>query len=484
MRSLHWYTIKICCTALACYCLLELPSLLASVENSQLYATYVDKELRLPKDSYFEKGYTALHHLINSFSAFDKEININLSTEEENPLKVEAREEAPAALATEKQDVKSSADALPLENTLPSENANSIKDADAAQDAPHESETKEGPEDAQHTDSERTESLEHTDLPAHALQGAETTETPSEPNEEVDATAKTEAPSEINDAGNDAPKTEEPSEPNTDLSAPALQEAETTEAPSEPNEGGNVAPKTETPSEPSEGENVAPKEDSYNQDFVPSKKYNILLVGDSLMEEAALAVQRNSAYRKKYMKFLSLAKHSTGLTNGKYFNWPENLALQMKKLQPDFCLIFVGANDVQGIVYPGRRISFNTDEWKAAYTEICENMIDIIQENNAFPIWIGLPPMGSKKLSAYTPTIAKLQRQACENKKIPYLDSTPILGDESGLFTRYKKVGDKNIRIRKKDNCHITYEGTVMILDQVLPLMKHVMWNKEHEEQK
>lgn len=227
--------------------------------------------------------------------------------------------------------------------------------------------------------------------------------------------------------------------------------------------------------------NILLKERYCSEDFIPLKEYKILLAGDSFMEEVVLAIHRNSKYRKKYMNFISVAKHSTGLANGNYFNWPKKLAEQMNIYKPDFVLFFIGANDIQGITYPNKRIPFYTEEWKKMYLKICEHVIDIIQNNGAFPIWIGLPPMGNKKTNIYTQAIAKMQQQACINKNIDYIDSSPILSDEYGNFVRYKKIGNKSIRIRKKDDCHITYEGTVMILDQVLPIMKKVMWDKEHK---
>ena len=121
-----------------------------------------------------------------------------------------------------------------------------------------------------------------------------------------------------------------------------------------------------------------------------SRKYTVLLVGDSFMEEATLVVARNSYYKKSGLKFQSMARFATGLTSKKDWDWQKKLAEGIDKYHPDIALILLGANDLTSIVEGKKLYAYKTKAWLQKYRERAEALIDTALQKNVMPIWIGL----------------------------------------------------------------------------------------------
>ena len=210
-----------------------------------------------------------------------------------------------------------------------------------------------------------------------------------------------------------------------------------------------------------------------------SRRYKVLLVGDSFMEDITLAIMRNYYNNDPNVQFVSVARHSTGLCVSTNWNWPKKLEEFMQKHKPDVVLYFLGTNDLQSIYDGERRYSFTSAEWKKKYVELAENMIDIARKGNAAPIWIGLPVM-SEEYAKWVPLISELQQKACANRNTDYVNTVPTLADENGQYQVFMKTPQgEMVRIRKQDKYHIEYVGNMMILDLVVPRIKKCILEKE-----
>lgn len=211
-----------------------------------------------------------------------------------------------------------------------------------------------------------------------------------------------------------------------------------------------------------------------------SRRYKILLAGDSFMEEIVLTIMRTFYNKDPNVQFIFAAKHSTGLCVSTKWNWPKKLEGFMQQHKPDIVIFFVGANDLQNIFDGTRRYSFTSAEWQKKYVEIAESMLDVALKGKATPIWIGLPIMGSEPLSKWVPLISKMQSQACQNKGVEYIDTVPTLADENGKYQIFMKTpSGGQVRIRKEDKYHVSYAGSLMIIEQVVPSIKKYILEME-----
>lgn len=204
---------------------------------------------------------------------------------------------------------------------------------------------------------------------------------------------------------------------------------------------------------------------------VPSAPAVILLVGDSFMEQFDLTLKRykNFSDVKNVVKFVSVARHSTGLSNALYYDWPKELENFIIKYHPNIVLYCLGANDLQSVVEHKRKTLFGTHEWKARYRERVEQMIEMAQHRSAYPIWIGLPVMAKKGFEKM-PILVEVQREGCANRGAVYVDSNAVLADQEGKYRAYMRLSDgRTVRIRRDDKCHISDKGAVLVLDEVMP---------------
>lgn len=198
----------------------------------------------------------------------------------------------------------------------------------------------------------------------------------------------------------------------------------------------------------------------------------IMMLGDSLMEDFGPLMHRALRHRAG-LYFILTAKYSTGLSRPDYFNWPQNMELAVEQTRPDIIIFFMGANDAMPIRSGGRALYPKYGEpWRNAYREKMDEMLDIAAQHGCDVIWIGLPPMGSRYADLLQQTTLA-QREACETRGIPYIDTTRTIGDESGLFRSHMSEPDGRIvRLRAKDKEHLTDDGNRLVLQQLMPVLE------------
>lgn len=201
-----------------------------------------------------------------------------------------------------------------------------------------------------------------------------------------------------------------------------------------------------------------------------------MLMGDSMMQ--SLAPQTYKSYiNRKGLHFISSARFSTGLSDPNYFDWPKSMHRTMELKRPDLVVIFIGANDgvplVEGkkVLYPGK-----SSAWKTAYAGRMKQVLDIAKKFNCKVIWIGLPPMGPRYRSMQS--VIETQREYCRENGIIFLDTNPFMGNDKGGFMAHTtNTSGKTIRIRMKDQCHLTGEGNDLLLNHLRPIIEQHIYH-------
>lgn len=200
--------------------------------------------------------------------------------------------------------------------------------------------------------------------------------------------------------------------------------------------------------------------------------YRVMMMGDSLMEDLGPRTHRHMQNRKG-LHFILSAKYSTGLSRPDYFNWPEHLEAAIAETKPDLVVYFIGANDGMPIVVNGQNVHpIDSERWKAAYKEKMKEVVEIARKNGCEVIWIGIPPIGGRYANILAQT-ALSQKEGCSELNIPFLETTYLLGDSDGSFRSYMTDAQGNmIRLRRKDQTHLSPEGNMLVLDSLMPLLE------------
>lgn len=226
-------------------------------------------------------------------------------------------------------------------------------------------------------------------------------------------------------------------------------------------------------STPSEALNTA----QINADTLPEKIIlhagdQVLFIGDSMMQSFAPHMQK---WLKNQYQINSnnLGRHSTGLTNQEYYDWPleaEKRFANTQKLK--LVVVMMGANDAWNIETASKHIlNFKTPEWAAEYGARALRIVNAAKQQNAQVIWIGLPHM---RLNKYNPKIRFLDNTLAQqlSGKAIYIPSHQLLDDGSGGYKDSIEKDGKLVRVRHKDGIHLNAQGELIILDAIKPYLE------------
>ena len=105
--------------------------------------------------------------------------------------------------------------------------------------------------------------------------------------------------------------------------------------------------------------------------------------------------------------------------------------------RPDAVIVAIGANDGQGFVEDGKTLAFGSDAWVKVYQRRTTDFLNLLTQNGAHVIWVGLPPM---KAGAYNDRAAEINRIAytvvSQNPLATWWNPQPYIGDETGGYPR------------------------------------------------
>lgn len=284
-----------------------------------------------------------------------------------------------------------------------------------------------------------------------------------------------------------------PEEPVVRNSPAVVTEGETPEEPAadapaedSADAGSDALPTEEpTPAEPSVAETDGAQPAAPVADMTDKRpvRCRIMLVGDSMMEGFGPVMHRDMRAQHG-LDFVLTAKFSTGLCVPKFFNWPEQLEQAVQDNKPDIVIFFMGANDAMPMNNGEKGVAPGTPDWHEEYVKRAMKMTEIAQRSHALVMWVGLPIMGGKYAALQHKTTEAI-RDAAGRSGVPYVDSEPVLADANGQFSSFgRNINGKEVRLRRKDKEHMTYDGDLMLVRNAQPTLRKLLaqFRAEHPE--
>ncbi len=151
----------------------------------------------------------------------------------------------------------------------------------------------------------------------------------------------------------------------------------------------------------------------------------------------------------------------SGLVNATFYDWPAALATLLATEHPQVVVVFIGANDDQGLDIDGAVAVPGTPAWDAAYAQRVDAVLSEATNAGARVVWVGMPPMADPGLNAamqHEDTI--FQRQTETFPGTLYVSSTSVLGNVSGQFVASGvDVSGQPVALRTPDGVHLTPAG-------------------------
>ena len=201
------------------------------------------------------------------------------------------------------------------------------------------------------------------------------------------------------------------------------------------------------------------------------RPHKVLLVGDSMIAEGFGPVLQRRLKKEASLDTVRKGQYSTGFVHQEDFNWVSVLKEFIREYKPDLIVIQMGANDSIDILDgSGKRLYCGNDPWKEVYGSRVRAFLKAVSEKRILSFWVGLPIMGSEKYSSKIRVINSVVEQECAKASgCVYLDSWTALADADGKYTAFAKGPEGiQIRIRAKDNVHLTEAGGAILTDYFL----------------
>jgi lysophospholipase L1-like esterase len=199
----------------------------------------------------------------------------------------------------------------------------------------------------------------------------------------------------------------------------------------------------------------------------------VLIVGDSLGIDMGGPLQNDLANTGVAVAALD-ARESTGLTRPDYFNWPVQLAADLKSSRPQVVVIMMGANDPQDFLGPPD-VPYSSPRWNPMYAARVGSFMQEAESAGAVVIWVGMPPMQNPVLSSEMADIDALDKQqaALAHPPINFLSSWTLLGTKQGTYTPFiTNASGQEVNVRTPDGTHLTPAGGEVLSQAVLNFLR------------
>jgi hypothetical protein len=197
----------------------------------------------------------------------------------------------------------------------------------------------------------------------------------------------------------------------------------------------------------------------------PGETRVVALVGDSMMAVGLSDVLLRQTATDQNLRIVKAFRSGTGLARPDVFDWMEEYPAMIASEKPDAVIVAIGANDGQGFVEDGKTLAFGSDAWVKVYQQRTTDFLNLLTQNGAHVVWVGLPPM---KSGAYNDRTAEINRIAytvvSQNLLATWWNPQPYIGDEAGDFRELDTSPDgRTTRVRAADGIHLSDEGAALL---------------------
>lgn len=191
----------------------------------------------------------------------------------------------------------------------------------------------------------------------------------------------------------------------------------------------------------------------------------VALAGDSMMAVGLSDMLLRETATNQNLRIIKAYRSGTGLARPDVFDWMQEYPAMIGDEKPYAVIVAIGANDGQGFVENGKTLAFGSDAWVRVYQHRTADFLNLLTQNGAHVVWVGLPPM---KSGAYSDRATEINRIAYtvvnQNPQATWWNPQSYTGDEAGEFREILTTPDgRTTRIRAADGIHLSDDGAALL---------------------
>ncbi len=185
----------------------------------------------------------------------------------------------------------------------------------------------------------------------------------------------------------------------------------------------------------------------------------VLVVGDFLADGLNWGLEQ--AYSENPdVVFLDKSSGLSGMVRDDVVDWPVRTPELIEEFSPVAVVVAVGMNDRQQIRMSGKRIAKLTDEWKTEYVDRIERLVKAVRDRDLPLIWLGLPPVGSGRMTTDYLVFNEIYRTAVEAAGGEFVDIWDGFTNAEGAFiSAGPDINGQIVRLRNSDGINMTNAG-------------------------
>ena len=194
----------------------------------------------------------------------------------------------------------------------------------------------------------------------------------------------------------------------------------------------------------------------------------VSIYGDSLT--AGFGGVLKSTLDQEGMTTFLATKSSSGLSQPRFFDWPNHLNVWVPEENADVVVIGLGANDGQDVYVNDVSYSTSDPEWAVEYQRRVAEVITLVTSQGRSLVWVGTPDakakgFSNKLLILRTATMSAVEAARTTGAEVVYLDTWSLFRGLDGNYSQY--VIDPSDGERKKsrdsDGFHLSLAGNKIL---------------------
>jgi len=185
----------------------------------------------------------------------------------------------------------------------------------------------------------------------------------------------------------------------------------------------------------------------------------VLAIGDSIGIDLGYGIQRVMG-DTGYYKVIIDGKISTGLARPDYFNWPAQLAFDIRRYNPDVVVALFGLNDPQAMRTGSTYLPTFSRAWFDEYARRVDKILELGTSEGRHMVWAGGPIVSNSRLRHDMNELNGVYRKQVRYYPNAYFFDTWRHTSSNGVYTAFLTGpnGDTFLA-RTGDGDHFTADG-------------------------
>lgn len=188
----------------------------------------------------------------------------------------------------------------------------------------------------------------------------------------------------------------------------------------------------------------------------------VLLLGDSMIAGSLGATLERTLSRSAGLRVTRAAQLGTGLARPDVYDWMKVVPALLQRERPRFVVVSLGANDATNLRDGDVQLDYGEPRWRQVYAARVEAMMRALTAENTRVLWLTLPPMRDKRLSARAAFLNRVFAQTARKvPRVEFLEVDLLIGDSQRQFATFVQAPDgRLLRYRLDDGVHLAPAGS------------------------